>query len=202
LHTVHYFTVTNPHTAWAALLLFADCAPGLAMDASNNCQPCTLGKYCLGGDLTVNPNNTAKDCPDGLATTFAGAKSQAQCFTKPGYGRKSQTGSNGKVILSGELCPVGSYNVGSNTAGCQKCGAGLTTANNGSDAAADCSECHGWLPAYVGCISCNFNAHSQQQKQQPAATTVLGVQQPCCLVWLYLQQQQQLVTYAGSACSM
>jgi hypothetical protein len=111
------------------------------MDAvTKSCKPCTLGKYCLGGDLTVNPNNEENECPEGLQTTFAGAKSQAQCFTKPGYGRVSQQGSNGKVSLSAVLCAEGSYNVGSNTAGCQKCGAGLTTATNGSDAAADCCE--------------------------------------------------------------
>ncbi|WIA08977.1 hypothetical protein OEZ85_008391 [Tetradesmus obliquus] len=116
-----------------------DCAPGLAMDAvTKECKPCSMGKYCLGGDLTVNPNNEEKACPEGLETTFAGAKSQAQCFTKAGYGRASRLGSNGKIILSGVLCPEGTYNVGSNTAGCQKCGAGLTTATNGSDAASAC----------------------------------------------------------------
>jgi hypothetical protein len=112
------------------------------MDANKNCQSCALGKFCLGGDATVNPENTESTCPDGLATTFAGAKSQAQCFTKPGYGRVSTKGSDGKVSLSGVLCDVGTYNVGSNTAGCQKCGAGLTTATNGSISASDCSECH------------------------------------------------------------
>ena len=124
-----------------ALLCLADCAPGLAMDANKNCQPCTLGKYCLGGDATVNPTNAEDGCPDGLATTFAGAKSQAQCFTKAGYGRTSSKGSNGKVSLAGVLCDVATYNVGSNTAGCQKCGAGLTTAGNTSNSAAACREC-------------------------------------------------------------
>jgi hypothetical protein len=50
-------------------------------------------------------------------------------------------GSDGKVSLSGALCDVATYNVGSNTAGCQKCGEGLTTATNGSTSASDCSEC-------------------------------------------------------------
>jgi hypothetical protein len=101
------------------------------MDANKDCKPCALGKFCLGGDATVNPNNLEATCPEGLATTFAGAKSQAQCFTKPGYGRVSTKGSDGKVSLTG---------VGSNTAGCQKCGAGLTTATTGSDSASLCCE--------------------------------------------------------------
>ncbi|WIA14315.1 hypothetical protein OEZ85_002847 [Tetradesmus obliquus] len=115
-----------------------DCAPGLAMDANKNCQPCSKGKFCLGGDATVNPTNAESTCPDGLETTFAGAKSQAQCFTKPGYGRTAAKGSDGKVSLAGVVCDIATYNVGSNTAGCQKCGAGLTTATNGSDSASDC----------------------------------------------------------------
>jgi hypothetical protein len=110
------------------------------MDANKNCQPCTLGKFCLGGDATINPNNAESTCPDGLATTFAGAKSQAQCFTQAGYGRVSTKGSDGKVTLSGVVCEVGTYNVGSNTAGCQKCGAGLTTATNTSTSASACRE--------------------------------------------------------------
>jgi hypothetical protein len=76
-----------------------------------------------------------------LLTTFAGAKSQAQCFTKPGYGRVSTKGSDGKVSLTGVLCDVATYNVGSNTASCQKCSAGLTTSTTGSTAASDCREC-------------------------------------------------------------
>jgi hypothetical protein len=76
----------------------ADCAPGLAMDANKDCKPCTAGKFCLGGDLTLNPNNQETECPDGLITTFSGAKSRAQCFTKPGYGRVS---ASGKVTLQG-----------------------------------------------------------------------------------------------------
>jgi hypothetical protein len=123
-----------------ALGVCADCAPGLAMDASRNCKACSVGKYCLGGDETVNPNNTDSTCPDGLATTFLGAKSQAQCFTKPGYGRVTTRISDGTTSLSGVLCPVGEFNVGSNTAGCQKCGVGLTTATNGSTMWSDCSE--------------------------------------------------------------
>jgi hypothetical protein len=130
----------------------ADCAPGLAMDANRNCQPCTLGKFCLGGDTTVNPNNTESACPDGLATIFAGAKSQAQCFTKPGYGRVAVQASNGKVSYAGMLCPVATYNVGGNTAGCQNCGPGLTTATNGSTSAAACSECG--IPCCCSCVTC------------------------------------------------
>jgi hypothetical protein len=88
----------------------------------------------------VNANNLDSTCPEGLETTFAGAKSQAQCFTKPGYGRVSTKGSDGKVSLTGVLCDVATYNVGSNTAGCQKCGAGLTTATTGSNSASLCCE--------------------------------------------------------------
>jgi hypothetical protein len=110
------------------------------MDNDGNCQACTPGKFCPGGDTTSNPNNLELDCPEGLETTFAGAKSQAQCFTKPGYGRVSTKGSDGKVSVTGVLCPVATYNVGANTAGCQNCGPGLTTATNGSSSAAACRE--------------------------------------------------------------
>jgi hypothetical protein len=133
------------------------------MDANKNCQPCTLGKFCLGGDTTVNPNNLESACPDGLATTFAGAKSQAQCFTQPGYGRVSTKGSDGKVSLSGVVCEVGTYNVGSNTAGCQKCGAGLTTVTNTSTSASACREflqCLGGLAC--GCTTNCCTATVQQ----------------------------------------
>jgi hypothetical protein len=113
------------------------------MDENGDCQTCTEGKYCPGGDA-ANPNSNSADCPAGLATTFAGAKSQAQCFTQAGHGRVSTKGSDGKVTLSAVVCEVGTYNVGSNTAGCQKCGAGLTTAGNTSTSAADCGECVAW----------------------------------------------------------
>jgi hypothetical protein len=133
------------------------------MDTNKDCKPCTAGKFCLGGDLTLNPLNEETACPDGLITTFAGAKSRAQCFTKPGYGRVSTQGSNGQVTLSGVLCAVGSYNVGSNTAGCQKCGAGLTTASTGSDDSSDCSEC---LAARIHVLLDQPCQQQQQQQQQ------------------------------------
>jgi hypothetical protein len=100
----------------------------------------------MGGDATLNPNNAASDCPQGLQTLFAGAKSQAQCFTQAGYGRVSSRGQDGKTVLSSVLCDVGTYNVGGNSAGCQRCGPGLTTASNGSTSAAACGE-------YCGCIT-------------------------------------------------
>jgi hypothetical protein len=123
------------------------------MDNDGNCQPCTPGKFCPGGDTTSNPNNLELDCPEGLQTTFAGAKSQAQCFTKPGYGRVSTKGSDGKVSLTGVLCPVGTYNVGANTAGCQNCGPGLTTATNGSSSAAACREYSAVLCCSAVCVA-------------------------------------------------
>jgi hypothetical protein len=97
----------NEHRPVHFLLLFADCAPGLAMDANRDSTACSPGKFCPGGDTTSNPDNLEFDCPEGLQTTFAGAKSQAQCFTKPGYGCVSTSGSDGKVSLTGVLCPVG-----------------------------------------------------------------------------------------------
>ncbi len=112
-----------------------DCAPGLYMDG-NTCKSCTPGSFCPGGDALGN--SPQSDCPDGLATTFAGAKSEAQCFTEAGYGRVATKQADGKVSLTGVVCPVGTYNVGKNTAGCQKCGAGLTTAGNTTTVAADC----------------------------------------------------------------
>jgi hypothetical protein len=133
------------------------------MDASRNCQPCSRGNYCLGGDKTVNPNNTESKCPDGLTTAFSGAKSKEHCFTKPGYGRVSTRISDGTTSLSAVLCPVGTYNVGSNTAGCVKCGVGLTTATNGSTGYTNCSEC-----ARLGCRTC------QVQPLQGKATTYVS----------------------------
>eukprot|EP00882_Tetradesmus_deserticola_P015681 GHRQ01016708.1.p1 GENE.GHRQ01016708.1~~GHRQ01016708.1.p1 ORF type:complete len:240 (+),score=28.06 GHRQ01016708.1:670-1389(+) len=117
-----------------------DCAPGFAMDVNKACVPCTLGKYCPGGDPSDNPNNLEFSCSSGLQTTMAGAKSEAQCFTLPGYGRVSMRGDDGSVYQTSVLCPIGTYNVGSNTAGCQYCGPGLTTATNGSTSNAACRE--------------------------------------------------------------
>jgi hypothetical protein len=138
-----------------ALAACADCAPGFAMDASKDCKPCSAGKYCLGGDATVNPDNRETTCPDGLATTFPGAWKQDQCFTKPGYGLVSTRIKNGTTVLSAVLCPVGTINLGGNTAGCVKCGVGLTTAANGSTMWSDCSELLlKLLVAVAGAVHC------------------------------------------------
>lgn len=75
-----------------------------------------------------------------------------QCFTEAGFGRTSTRGADGKVTLSATACPVGTYNVGQNTAGCQKCGAGLTTAGEKSKAADDCSKFMQRLHACVGVL--------------------------------------------------
>lgn len=56
----------------------ADCAPGLARNEAGACEACPIGKFCIGGDAKVNPTNAADNCPPGLQTTFAGAKSMAQ----------------------------------------------------------------------------------------------------------------------------
>eukprot|EP00775_Hariotina_reticulata_P003830 gene3830-4087_t len=79
-----------------------------------------------------------QDCPSGLETRFPGAKSLAQCFTQAGYGRKTVRGSNGASSYVGVTCPIGTFNLGGNTAGCQKCGAGLTTSAAGKSSASDC----------------------------------------------------------------
>uniref|UniRef100_A0A383V609 Tyrosine-protein kinase ephrin type A/B receptor-like domain-containing protein n=1 Tax=Tetradesmus obliquus TaxID=3088 RepID=A0A383V609_TETOB len=113
-----------------------DCAPGLSMQ-NGKCEPCPVGKFCAGGSA-ANDKSDATDCPANLATTFIGAKSQAQCFTLAGFGRVSTKGTDGKVSLTGVQCLKGTYNVGNNTAGCQKCGAGLTTADDGATSMAEC----------------------------------------------------------------
>jgi hypothetical protein len=61
----------------------------------------------------------------------------------------STKGSDGKVSLSCVLCDVATYNVGQNTDGCQKCGAGLTTATTGSDSAPLCCE---YTPSRCACF--------------------------------------------------
>ncbi|WIA13038.1 hypothetical protein OEZ85_006646 [Tetradesmus obliquus] len=107
-----------------------DCAPGMAFngtrdDISNWCAPCPKGQYCPGGGAD-NPESAASSCPEGLATVSTGAKSSTQCFTAPGFGRTTtQVGI--QTVVQVTECPIGTYNTGGNTAGCQKCGAGLTT---------------------------------------------------------------------------
>jgi len=107
----------------------------------NGCCTALTG---AGGDAN-SANSPATDCPTGLATKFTGAKSSAQCFTQEGYGRKStRDAGTGVVSYTGVICPVATYNVGGNTAGCQKCGAGLTTDGTGkSNATRDCCK-HVW----------------------------------------------------------
>eukprot|EP00882_Tetradesmus_deserticola_P016552 GHRQ01017686.1.p1 GENE.GHRQ01017686.1~~GHRQ01017686.1.p1 ORF type:complete len:238 (+),score=44.87 GHRQ01017686.1:412-1125(+) len=115
-----------------------DCAAGWAMSKAGDCTLCTKGLFCPGGDAVRNPGNTAVACPAGLTTIIAGAMSQGQCFTQPGYGRASTTSQDGQQAVSAALCGVGEYNGGSNTLPCQKCGAGLTTVGRGSTSAAQC----------------------------------------------------------------
>lgn len=136
-------TSNKQHTN-TLLLSNADCAPGFSLtgslsDPTSRCDVCPLGSYCLGGDA-ANPRSLPTQCPSGLATVSAGAKSPAQCFTKPGFGRSSARGANGAVQLQGQQCPVGTYNIGSNTAGCFRCNPGLTTLQTGSDEMTDCGE--------------------------------------------------------------
>ncbi|WIA32449.1 hypothetical protein OEZ86_003271 [Tetradesmus obliquus] len=115
-----------------------DCAAGWAFNAAGMCTLCAKGMFCPGGDAASNPGNAAFACPPGLTTIIAGAMSQGQCFTQPGYGRSSATGSDGKVTVSAALCGVAEYNIGGNTLPCQKCGPGLTTVSQGSTSAAQC----------------------------------------------------------------
>ena len=63
-----------------------------------------------------------------------------QCFTLPGYGRATRAGVNGQVVYAASVCPVGTFNIGGNTAGCQRCGVGLTTMQEGSNSTLQCSE--------------------------------------------------------------
>jgi len=115
-----------------------DCAPGLYLNAtlSENgwCVSCPAGQFCLGGSAKA-PDSPATNCPAGLATKFSGAKSQQQCFTTPGYGRVSN-----RTGLVGVQCEAGTYNIGGNTAGCQKCGPGLTTQQAGSSNSSQCAS--------------------------------------------------------------
>lgn len=115
-----------------------DCAAGRGFVYGNICTACPAGKYCPGGSAQ-NPGNLAFDCPAGLTTTFQGAKSQDQCFTKPGFGRVSARGADGRVTVSAVVCDFATYNQGGNTLACQKCGLGLTTASRGSSSPAQCS---------------------------------------------------------------
>lgn len=129
--------------AASAAAAVPECQPGLALNGTASagwCVACTQGKYCPGGAGDSSDYGAELDCPSGLESKFAGSKSQAQCFTKAGFGRKSVRGTNGVITYEGVQCDVATYNVGGNTAGCQKCGAGLTTATAGSSASTACRE--------------------------------------------------------------
>lgn len=139
----HCFTATSLSAC------HTDCAPGFflvnsttsssdAPAAAAACEPCPQALFCTGGSAKSNPGSAALRCPRGLATRIAGAKSQAQCLTLPGFGRVSQRSGNGAIVLFAEECPVGSFNVGGNTASCQACGAGLTTNGTGATSASAC----------------------------------------------------------------
>lgn len=123
--------INTPAPARALLLCRADCAAGLSLNGTaaeptSWCNPCPKGQFCPGGGKD-NLESTPFTCSAGLETRFIGAKSAAQCFTKPGFGRIQTRNANGAVSYSAVPCPVGTYNVGGNTAQCQRCGAGLTT---------------------------------------------------------------------------
>lgn len=66
------------------------------------------------------------------------SRRSSQCFTLPGFGRVSSRGENGQVVLSAVACPLATYNVGGNTAGCQACPPGLTTAAVGANSTSNC----------------------------------------------------------------
>jgi len=122
----------------------ADCAPGLYLNGTqeqpnSTCLACTAGSYCPGGDALA-VNSPSQHCPPGLETKLPGAKSLAQCFTRAGYGRETVHWMNGTTSYIGVICPVGSFNVGGNTAGCQKCYAGLTTSGTGKSSSRECCE--------------------------------------------------------------
>lgn len=128
---------------WSPLL--ADCSPGMTFNGtgtswSNWCVGCPVGPYCTGGSAD-NPDATPTQCPTGLATIVVGSKSEAQCYTAPGYGRTTSAAPNGRTVVVVQLCPIGSYNSGGNTAGCQQCGVSLTTVQPGSTNISACGEC-------------------------------------------------------------
>jgi hypothetical protein len=57
------------------MLLLPDCSPGYFVSGkSQNCRPCTRGKYCPAGKLS----GIAMDCPAGLATITDAAVSVVQ----------------------------------------------------------------------------------------------------------------------------
>ncbi|KAF8059695.1 SVEP1 [Scenedesmus sp. PABB004] len=117
-----------------------DCNTGFYMkDSIAGCVACPTGQYCPGYDASSNPNNEAKTCSAGLTIYIASAKSQSQCATLPGFGRISTKDTDtGRVSVSGAPCDAGSYNIGKNTAGCQRCPSGLTTQSTGANSSAAC----------------------------------------------------------------
>lgn len=130
-------TRSRHHSRPRRCLLLADCAPGFFAADGATCSPCQVGRYCPGGVLA---NNAASTCPEGLATIIIGAKSAAQCMTTPGWGRAFVRDPRGDVTISSTRCGVGTYNMGRNANGCQRCAPGLTTRDQGATAPSDCGE--------------------------------------------------------------
>eukprot|EP00775_Hariotina_reticulata_P008135 gene8135-8329_t len=139
-----------------------DCAPGyMPVTDTKTCAQCSKGRYCPGSN--VNGSIPAQRCPDGLVTVSAGAKSIAQCFTRPGYGRVPVQDSAGHISYQGVMCQAGEFNVVAppghylsfgkavkcqkgtyyptynNGSLCINCPDDLTTASEGSTSEDDCA---------------------------------------------------------------
>eukprot|EP00775_Hariotina_reticulata_P003536 gene3536-3805_t len=116
------------------------------------------GWACAGGDAN-SVDSPASDCPSGLETKFTGAKSNAQCFTQAGYGRKTTRNTATGVVSytvapagsyldkgTGKKCPKGTYTTGLNQLSvCNPCGDGVTTAAEGSTSVDACDRA---VPGY------------------------------------------------------
>lgn len=123
-----------------------NCTTGLTTKfagAKSEAQVCMLAgslssRLCLHSSSSTSASTTAR--MPALTTPARAAPPPSQCFTLPGYGRRSVRGANGKISYTAALCPLGSYNVGGNTRDCEKCPPDTTTLSIGSSSPTACCE--------------------------------------------------------------
>lgn len=120
---------------------------------STVCNLCQKPQYCPGGHPVDNPDSSAMDCKPGLASMFNGAESEAACLSLPGFSRNVIRLPNGKLSYTAVPCPLGTFNVGGNSAGCVSCGTGLSTNDRGKTSDKDCGE---FADACGGFYVCNL----------------------------------------------
>ncbi|KAF8057919.1 Scube3 [Scenedesmus sp. PABB004] len=140
-----------------------ECVAG-RYQAAGACPQCPKGQFCLGRAAAP------ADCPEGLATTVLGARSSAQCYSTPGYGRVAARASNGAITYQAALCDPGTYSAGGTTIGCSACAAGLTTLAVGATSAGECVAPAGSYVANGAGKLCPRGTYSREASNATACT--------------------------------